>query len=68
MDKDSSMPVVALVAILIGTAILLYGVFLDSGMEMNIPMAAGGAVMVIGIGILAFALGSIEEEEEEEPV
>jgi len=63
MDEDTSVPVVTLVAILIGTAILLYGVFLDSGMEMNIPMAAGGTVMVIGIGILAFALGSIEEEE-----
>jgi len=68
MDKDTSLPVVSLIAIIIGTAILLYGVFLDSGMEMNIPMAAGGAVMVIGIGILAFALGAIEEEEEEEPV
>lgn len=68
MDKDTSLPVVSLITILVGTVILLYGVFLDSGMEMNIPMMAGGAVMVIGIGILAFALGSIEEEESEEPV
>lgn len=65
MDKDTSLPVVSLVAIIIGTVILLYGVFLDSGMEMNIPMIAGGVVMLIGIGILAFALGSIEQEGEE---
>jgi len=65
MDKDSSLPVVSLVAVIVGTAILLYGVFLDSGMEMNIPMIAGGVVMLAGIGLLAFVLGSIEEEEGE---
>jgi len=65
MDKDSPLPVVSLVAVIVGTAILLYGVFLDSGMEMNIPMIAGGVVMLAGIGLLAFVLGSIEEEEGE---
>jgi xanthine/uracil permease len=65
MDKDTSLPVVSLVAIIVGTVILLYGVILDSGMEMNTPMIAGGMVMIIGIGILAFALGSIEQEGEE---
>ncbi|MDZ7689076.1 MAG: hypothetical protein U5J64_10265 [Halobacteriales archaeon] len=68
MDKDTSLPVVSLVAVLVGIVVLLYGVFLDSGMEMNTPMLAGGVVMLIGIGILAFALESIEEEESEEPV
>ena len=65
MDKDSSLPVLSLAGIIVGTLILLYGVLLDSGMEMNAPMFAGGVVMLIGIGSLAFGLGSIEEEGEE---
>ena len=65
MDKDSPLPVVSLVAVIVGTAILLYGVVLDSGMEMNTPMAAGGLVMLAGMGVLVFHLASLEKESEE---
>lgn len=65
MDKESSLPVLSTFVLIVGIATLLYGVLLDSGMEMNTPMIAGGVVMLTGMGILVFHLASLEEEGEE---
>ena len=65
MENESSLPILSTAVVVVGIVILLYGVILDSGMEMNPPMAAGGVVMLIGMGILGFHLGSLEKEGEE---
>lgn len=65
MDEESSLPVLSTVVLIVGISVLLYGVFLDSGMEMNTPMIAGGVVMLAGMGLLVFHLASLEEEGEE---
>ena len=50
---------------LVGLGVMLWGVSLDSGMEMNTPMIVGGVVLVVATGILTGVVGILDEPEHE---
>lgn len=50
----------------VGLAVMLYGVYLDSGLVFNEFMAAGGAIVAVGIGIIVVAVGRLEGGHEPE--
>lgn len=57
---------VATLLTVVGLVVMLYGVYLDTGLAFNEYMAAGGAVVAIGIGILVVAVTRLEAEPEPE--
>ncbi|MDY6764393.1 MAG: hypothetical protein SV377_01690 [Halobacteria archaeon] len=59
MDEESP-PVIATLLIVVGLAILLYGVSLNSGQSINMPMIAGGVVVLVAMGIFAGGLMMLE--------
>lgn len=50
----------------VGLAVMLYGVYLDTGLAFNEFMAAGGAIVAIGIGVLVVAVMRLEAAPEPE--
>lgn len=50
----------------VGLAVMLYGVSLDSGLVFNQAMAAGGVIVALGIGILVVAVMRLEAAPEAE--
>lgn len=51
---------VAMVLTVVGLAVMLYGVYLDTGLVFNEFMAAGGAIVAVGIGIIVVAVLRLE--------
>lgn len=56
----------ATVLTVVGLAVMLYGVSLDSGLVFNQAMAAGGVIVALGIGILVVAVMRLEAAPEAE--
>jgi hypothetical protein len=52
----------SLVLTVVGLLIMLYGVYLDSGLALNTLMIAGGVVVVAAIGVLAYDIIKLDEE------
>ncbi|MFB6104106.1 MAG: hypothetical protein ABEJ57_03350 [Halobacteriaceae archaeon] len=52
----SSSYLLAVLGVVVGQAIMLYGVFQTSGEHLNAPMALGGVVVLAAIGVLAGGL------------
>lgn len=50
--------ILAVLGVVVGQAIMLYGVFLTSGETMNIPMAVGGVIVLVAVGLLTAGLFS----------
>lgn len=50
---------------LAGLAVMLWGVSLNSGLALNTPMIAGGAVLVVATALLTVGVGVLEEPETE---
>jgi positive regulator of sigma E activity len=50
----------AMVLTIVGLAVMLYGVYLDTGLAFNEFMAAGGALVAVGIGIIVVAVSRLE--------
>jgi hypothetical protein len=46
-----------------GLAVLLYGVSLTSGQSTNLPMIAGGAIIVVAIAILSYGIMDLDAPE-----
>lgn len=66
MDKETSMFVLPPFLLIGGLVVVIYGVSLNSGQAINMTMVAGGVVMLVAVGILAFGLMTLEDEEEGE--
>lgn len=47
----------------VGIAVLLYGVSLNSGTAVNAPMAAGGLILAAGVGIITIRVHRLESPE-----
>lgn len=45
----------------VGLLIMLYGVYLDSGLALNNLMIAGGVVVIAGIGVLSYDIIQLDE-------
>ena len=52
---------VSTILVIVGLAISLYGVSLNSGQALNIPMIAGGVSILTGIGVLAAGIMRLED-------
>jgi hypothetical protein len=65
MDEDSRTFGLSMALTLGGLAILLYGVSLTSGQAANVPMIAGGAIIVVAIGILSAGVMNLDAPEGE---
>jgi len=50
---------------LAGLAVMLWGVSLNSGLAVNTPMLAGGAILVVATALLTVGVGVLEEPETE---
>lgn len=50
--------ILAVLGVVVGQAIMLYGVFLTSGETMNTPMAVGGVIVLLAVGLLTAGLFS----------
>ena len=61
MVNDRTPFALTIVLTLVGLGILLYGVTLNAGEQLNGPMIAGGAVLVLGIGALTAWIISLDE-------
>lgn len=61
--RDFSLAVLLTV---VGLAVMLYGVYLDTGLVFNEFMAAGGAIVGVGIAIIVLAVLRLEAEPEAE--
>lgn len=49
------------VALLVGgLLVMLYGVTLNAGESLNTPMLAGGAIVVVAVGVLTYGVMSLE--------
>jgi hypothetical protein len=56
----------AVVALTIGgLAVMLYGVSLNAGQAMNNVMVAGGAVLIVALGLLTMGIDLIDADESE---
>jgi len=49
---------------LLGLAVMLYGVSLNNGAGPNAPIAVGGTVVVLAVGVLAAGVIGIDERAE----
>jgi len=49
-----------------GLLVMLYGVYLDSGLAMNAPMVVGGTIIVVATTVLTVGIGAIPEESDAE--
>lgn len=56
----------AVVLTVVGLVVMLYGVSLDNGTSFNPTMAAGGAVVAVGIGIILVGVLRLEAAHEAE--
>ncbi len=54
----------AIVLTVVGLVVMLYGVSLSAGAAVNEPMAAGGAVVAVGIGLILVGVLRVEAEAE----
>jgi len=61
MASDSIPFVASIVLTLVGMAIILYGVSLNYGESINMPMMAGGVVLLLGIGVLTQWVIAVDE-------
>lgn len=52
MAKESTTFGLSMLLLLVGLAIMLYGVTLNNGQSLNATMLAGGTVAIVGVGVL----------------
>lgn len=52
----------SLAGIIVGIAVMLYGVSLNAGQSLNIPMLGGSAVVLVSFAVLTLAVGALDEE------
>jgi len=50
---------------LVGLVIMLYGVSLNAGQSLNTVVVAGGAVLIVALGLLVAGVDLLEEAEAE---
>ena len=65
MVRESRSFGLAVLLVLVGLAVLLYGVTLNHGAALNAVIAAGGAVVVVGIAIMTAGVIRIDAEHAE---
>ena len=62
MANDSIPFAASIVLTLVGMGVILYGVSLNYGESLNMPMVAGGVVLLLGIGILTQWIIAVDEQ------
>lgn len=50
----------SIVLTVVGLVVMLYGVSLSAGAAVNTPMAAGGAIVAVGIGLIMVGVMRVE--------
>ncbi len=63
MVNESTMFGASLVGIMTGLGVLIYGVTLNNGEELNEIMLAGGVVVLAAFGLLTLGVARLEEPE-----
>lgn len=65
MDESTTFALATL-AVVVGLAILLVGVYQTAGQAVNTPMIAGGVVILAGLGALTAGVLGLEDPHEGE--
>lgn len=63
MTDESRLFGLSLVGVLAGLGVLIYGVTLNNGEELNEIMLAGGVVVLAAFGLLTLGVARLEEPE-----
>ncbi|MFB6229211.1 MAG: hypothetical protein ABEH88_11790 [Halobacteriales archaeon] len=63
MANDSTVFGLSLVGVLAGLGVLIYGVTLNSGEELNEIMLAGGIIVLAAFGLFTLGVAQLEEPE-----
>jgi len=66
MVNESATFTGAMLVLVVGLAILLYGVSLNSGQSLNTEMLAGGVVIVVAMGIHTAGVMALDESHDAE--
>lgn len=64
MATDSAVFGGSTLVVVIGLVIMLYGVTLNAGESMNVPMGVGGIIALAAVAVMALRVARLEPAEE----